>query len=215
MRQEDKKGNPLTVFDAEVNDYIETWKKYKIPPERHLGVLEGNHCLVQTSHGMNPIIHFCEQMGYPYLAEYSAVIPIIFTFSKRGERRELIIIAHHGWGGTNSRQKGGDVNKYILYSKGFDNFDISLFGHTHGYFCIPDVVLNCKTKKDYVEEKVILIGACGTFLKTLEKGKSSTYSERGGMPPRVLSWLEIDIGFKEKFPEGNVYIRYPHILPSS
>lgn len=213
LGQLDKNGDPLTVFDAEVQDYIKTWKSYKIPPERHLGVLEGNHSLINTSHGMNPIQYFCAQTGFPYLAEYSAIVPLVFMFGKRGTRRNLIIVCHHGWGGTNSRQKGADWNKYTAYSKGFDNFDISLFGHTHNFGCVPDIILDCATKTSFVKEKIILVGICGTFLRTLEKGKGSSYSERGGMPPRVISWLEIDIGFREDH-KGNLYIKYPHIVPS-
>jgi hypothetical protein len=214
LGQIDKKGNPQSIFDAEVNDYIQIWKKYRIPPERHLGVLEGNHSLVMTSHGMNPIQHFCSQLSYPYLAEYSAVIPICFHISRHDSTRQLVIIAHHGWGGTNSRQKGADVNKYVMYSKGFDNFDIALYGHTHGYFVMPDIILDCATKAHYIQEKIILVGLCGTFLKTLEKGKGSNYSERAGMPARVISWLEIDIGFREDH-NGNLHLKYPHIVPSS
>lgn len=215
----DKDGNPKTVFDAEVDDYVKVWKSYKIPKERHLGVLEGNHSLVHTSSGMNPIQAFCVATGYRYLGEYSAVIPLSFHFHKTAKRADLLIVCHHGWGGTNSRQKGADVNKYIQHSKGFDNWDICLYGHTHNFFVVPDVILDCKSKHKWVEQKIVLIGATGTFLRTYERGKSSTYSERGGMSPRVLSWLEIDIEIAQQGNhnkgENNIVFRYPHIVPSS
>jgi len=221
MGQIDRDGNPLTVFDAELSDYVKAWKSHKIPKERHLGVLEGNHSLMNTSSGMNPIQSFCVQTGYPYLAEYSAVIPISFHLKNTNKRADLVIVCHHGFGGTNSRQKGADVNKYINFSKGFDSWDISLFGHTHNYFIIPDIVLDCKSKRNWIEQKLVLIGATGTFLKTMEEGKGSTYAERAGMPPRVLSWLEIDIelvrrGNHHQVVEGDrLEFRYPHIVPSS
>ncbi len=169
---------------------------------------------MNTSQGMNPIQAFCNKTGFPFLGEAAAVVPIIFEFGKRTQTTELIIILHHGWGGTNSRQKGADVNKYIQYSKGFDNFDISLFGHTHNFLIMPDIILDCRTKKQWVEEKIILVGVCGTFLKTLGKGKDAPYSERNGYPARIISWGEIDIGFKEDHI-GSTKVRYPHIVPSS
>ena len=205
----------VSVIDAEVDDYIKTWQKHKVPSERHLGVLEGNHTLKQTSFGMNPIAYMCGQMRIPYLAEYSAVVPITFSFGKRSEKKLLTIIIHHGWGGTNSRQIGADWNKYTHYSKSnFDNWDISVFGHTHNIGVLPTTIMDCNTQTNFIHEKVCLVGIAGTFLKTLEKGSGSTYAERGGYPPRVISWLEIDIGFKED-ANGNVYFRYPHIVPSS
>lgn len=220
MGQIDQHGNPLTVFDSELNDYVRVWKSYKIPKDRHLGVLEGNHCLVHTSSGMNPIQAFCVMTGYPYLAEYSAVVPISFHIRNTSKRADLIIICHHGWGGTNSRQKGADFNKYCLHAKGYDNWDIALYGHTHNYFCIPDIILDCKSRPNWIEQKIVLVGATGTFLRTFGEGKESTYSERGGMPPRVLSWLEIDIelvrrGNHHKKEPDALAFRYPHIVPSS
>jgi len=220
MGQIDRDGNPLTVFDAELSDYVKVWKSYKIPKERHLGVLEGNHCLANTSNGMNPVQSFCMQTGYSYLAEYSAVVPISFHLKNTNKRADLLIICHHGWGGSNSRQKGSDVNKFIQHSKGYDNWDIALYGHTHNFFAIPDIVIDCKSKPHWIEEKLVIIGATGTFLKTLGKQKDSTYSERGGMPPRVLSWLEIDIelvrvGNHHKQEPDVLRFRYPHIVPSS
>jgi hypothetical protein len=220
MGMVDQNGNPKTVFDAELDDYTKVWQSYKIPKERHLGVLEGNHCLVHTSSGMNPIQVYCMRTGYRYLAEYSAVIPISFHMQSSSKRADLVIICHHGWGGTNSRQRGADVNKYIQNSRGYDNWDIALYGHTHNFFCIPDIVLDCKSKKGWIEQKIVLIGATGTFLRTLGGGKESTYSERGGMPPRVLSWLEIDVelarkGNHSKVEPDTLVFRYPHIVPSS
>jgi hypothetical protein len=205
-----------SVIDAEVEDYINTWNKHKIPPERHLGVLEGNHPLRQTSFGMNPVAYMCAQMKVPYLAEYSAVVPIVFHLTSKGNKHILLtIIAHHGWGGTNSRQIGADWNKYTYYSKSnFDNWDISVFGHTHNIGVLPTTIMDCCTKTNFVHEKVVLVGIAGTFLKTLEKGKGSTYAERGGYPPRVISWLEIDVGFKRLDNNANYGLRYPHIVPS-
>ena len=207
-----------SVVDAEVKDYINVWKRHKIPRERHLGVLEGNHPMRQTSFGINPVAYMCSQLGIPHLAEYSAVVPIVFTFGNRTSHAMLTLILHHGWGGTNSRQKGADWNKYTAYSKGnYDNWDISVFGHTHNFGCLPDTIMDCNTHTDFVKEKIVLVGIVGTFLKTIEHetadSKGSSYSERGGYPPRVISWLEIDVGFRSD-DNGNVFFRYPHIVPS-
>jgi hypothetical protein len=205
-----------SVVDAEVKDYVNTWKKHKIPPERHLGVLEGNHPLKQTSFGMNPVAYMCGELKIPYLAEYSAIVPVVFDIKNKGRMTLMLtIIAHHGWGGTNSRQIGADWNKYTHYSKSnFDNWDISVFGHTHNIGVLPTTIMDCTTKTNFVREKVVLVGIAGTFLKTLEKGSGSTYSERGGYPPRVISWLEIDVGFKRLNASANYGLRYPHIVPS-
>jgi hypothetical protein len=159
--------------------------------------------------------------GYPYLAEYSAVVPISFHIKNSTKRADLVIICHHGWGGSNSRQMGGDINKFLLHAKsGFDNFDIALYGHVHKLFCIPDIILDCKSRKNWIEQKIVLVGTVGTFLRTMEEGKGSTYAERGGMPPRVLSWLEVDIelyrtGDHKKRGGDSLGFRYPHIVPSS
>lgn len=207
-----------SVIDAEVKDYVNTWKKHKIPSERHLGVLEGNHPLKQTSFGMNPVAYMCGELKIPHLAEYSAVVPVIFSL-KGNTTILLTIIIHHGWGGTNSRQKGSDWNKYTAYCKSnYDNWDIAVFGHTHNFGCLPDTIMDCNTKTDFVKEKIVLVGIAGTFLKTIEHEtqtiKGSSYSERGGYPPRVISWLEIDVGFKRLDSNANYGLRYPHIVPS-
>ncbi len=203
-----------SVIDAEVEDYIKIWKKANIPQERHLGFLEGNHTLVQTSFSMNPIAHLCSQLKYPHLAEYSAVVPLIFRIKGSNAMADCIIKIHHGWGGTNSRQQGAGHNKYILDAKGYDNWDIALYGHIHDLWADPIVVLDCKSRIHNVEEKVKIVGCCGTFLKTLEKGKTSTYSERMGMPPRVISWLEIEIGFRTDHNKQNLRLRFPRQVPS-
>jgi len=179
--------------------------------------LEGNHSLLLTSTGINPIAYFCAMTKIPHLAEYSAVVPIVFKFGRRGTRKELILKVHHGWGGSSSRQTGSDHNKYIADSKNYDNWDISCYGHTHNFFADPIIVLDCKARTDFIDESIRLVCCAGTFLRTLEKEtedkKGSNYSERAGMPPRVLSWLEIEVGFRED-TDGNIYFRYPRQVPS-
>ena len=156
-------------------------------------------------------------MKFPHLAEYSAVVPVVFKFGNRGTRKELVIKIHHGWGGTNSRQTGSDHNKYAMDAKNYDNWDIAIYGHTHNFFCDPVVVMDCKARTDRIDESLRLVGCAGTFLRTLENEskteKGAPYSERGGMPPRVISWLEIEVGFRED-KTGNVYFRYPRQIPS-
>lgn len=212
-----QRSSSRSLVDAEVQWYIEIWKASKIPPERHLGLLEGNHSLVQTSTGINPIAYFCSEMKYPHLAEYSAVVPIVFSFGKRESAKELIIKIHHGWGGGNSRQTGADHNKFALDARLYDNWDIAIYGHTHNFFCDPVVVMDCKARTDRIDESLRLVGCSGTFLKTLENEtaleKGAPYSERFGMAPRVISWLEIEVGFQTDHM-GNIYFRYPRQIPS-
>jgi len=97
-------------------------------------------------------------MKFPHLAEYSAIVPIVFKFGKRGSHKELIIKIHHGWGGSNSRQSGADLNKFIMDSKNYDNWDISIYGHTHNFFCQPVVILDCKARTDRIDESLRLVG---------------------------------------------------------
>ncbi len=203
-----------SVIDTETRDYIEIWKKAKIPPERHLGLLEGNHTFHQTSFGINPIAYFCSELKYPHLAEYSAIIPLLFKVRNSDACIYCIIKAHHGFGGGSSRMEGNNHNKFIADSKNYDNWNISLYGHVHGLWADPIVILDCKTKTNNVDERIGIVACCGTFLKTLEKGKTAPYSERFGMPPRVISWQEIEIGFKTKAHKSEIHLRFPRQVPS-
>lgn len=217
----DEKFIAGNLFDNEVEDYISVWRKYKIPPERHLGMLEGNHTTAITSFGMNPIAYLCGQLKVPHLAEYSAIIPIRFLYANHSFI--LTVKIHHGWGGTNAYYDGSQINKFINHALRFDNWNISVYGHVHGFWAIPVVVLDCESKPRYVEEKTCIVACSGTFLKTMdketEKRKGATYAERKGYPPRVLSWQSIRVKLAKTPREGSIgdgrthYFKYPNIIP--
>lgn len=217
----DEKFMGGNLIDNEVDDYLQTWKKYKIPPERHIGMLEGNHTTAITSFGMNPIAYLCGQLKFPHLAEYSAILPIRFKHHS-SQTMIFTIKVHHGWGGTNAYYDGSQINKFINHALRFDNWNISVYGHVHGFWAIPVIVLDCESKPRYVEEKTCIVACSGTLLKTMdketEKKKGATYAERKGYPPRVLSWQSIKVklgrmGRGQHHDGRKYYFRYPNIIP--
>ena len=46
--------------------------------------------------------------------------------------------------------------------------------------------------------KPIMLGMCGTFLKTYSKGTDATYSEKKGYPPVEIGGLRLNIKPTEK-----------------
>jgi len=105
----------------------------------------------------------------------------------------------------------------------YQNWDISCYGHVHGFWAIPVILMDCESKPRYVEEKTCIVACTGTFLKTLDKEtdkvKGATYSERKGYSPRVLSWQSIRVKLGKTKKEGSqvdnrtYYFKYPGIIP--
>ena len=137
--------------------------------------------------------------------------------------RMLTIRIHHGWGGTNAYYDGSQINKFTNHALRYQNWDISCYGHVHGFWAIPVILMDCESKPRYVEEKTCIVACTGTFLKTLDKEtdkvKGATYSERKGYSPRVLSWQSIRVKLGKTKKEGSqvdnrtYYFKYPGIIP--
>ena len=192
------------MVDAEVEDYAAILKEYTTPDE-WLGHISGNHPLVMSEYGMDPVERLCAILGHVYLG-YSAFVPV--NIASHGTARvSLMIMAHHGFGGANSRKEGASFNSYIDHALRFEEWDLAVYGHRHDRWSktIPRIrpqtsgINKAPAWVRAVDRKVC---QCGTYLKTLSHSKYPSYAEKQGYPPRPLGCLHLRIGVDRTKEDG-------------
>ena len=173
------------VIDDQINSIIPDLLPYK---ERIIGLMRGNHeGAVLKHHGTDIIKRMCDSLECKYLG-YSGLLRL--TLHENGGRgRSVIIRYHHGWGGG-SRTQGADITKYSKDAIHWDA-DIFLFGHVHKKQ--TDRIPRLGLAGNSLVHKPILLGICGTFLRTYSKTIDSTYSEEKGYPPVEIGGLIINV----------------------
>ena len=181
------------IIDQQIEEVYNALLPYK---ERILGLATGNHEDVITKKcGTNPIKRLCKELDTTFLG-YSCLYKI--SLNENGSRVRVIVIRlHHGWGGG-SRTRGADITKYEK-DMGKWNADIFFYGHVHKlqYDKMPRLGL-CGMK---LIAKPIILGICGTFIKTYTETSDPTYAEIKGYPPAEIGGLVIKIK-----PTANSYI---------
>jgi len=204
------KENYARLVDAEIEDYCSILSKHT-KPEEWLGHISGNHPMVMSEYGVDPVERMCVLLKHIYLG-YSAFIPITITYCQN--RISLMIMAHHGFGGANARKEGSGLNAYIDHAMRYEEWDLAVYGHRHDRWVktVPRIKpqvggLHGTAWVRAVDRKVI---QCGTYLKTLSHSKYPTYSEKQGYPPRPLGCLVLTIGFlrERKGGRDNISIKF-------
>ena len=186
------------LIDAEVEDYARILGQYT-QPEEWLGHISGNHPLVMTETQIDPTQRLCAILGHPYLG-YSAFVPITFTVGKQNTVTGMMVMAHHGFGGTNARKEGGGLNSYIDHALRYEGWDLALYGHRHDRWSKtvprihPQSLGGNSVKPAWVRAIDRKVCQCGTYMRTLARGIYPTYSEKAGYPPRPIGALVLEIG---------------------
>lgn len=159
----------------------------RIPKERILGVISGNHeATIRRTHQLDITLDIARTLGVPYLGE-EGFIQVLFTTPKKCSRI-IDIFATHGSGG--GRKPGGKVNKMSDISA-FIEADIILMGHHHDRFALRTVKLGLNHDAVFTHiEKVNAL--TGSYLKTYQIG-SPSYGARELYPPTAIGSPTIHI----------------------
>lgn len=193
-----KKENYHRLIDAEIEDYARILSSFT-RPEEWLGHLSGNHPEIMSEYGVDPVERLCILLQHIYLG-YSAFIPIMIEFVNK-RCVSCMILAHHGFGGTNARKEGSSLNAYIDHAMRYEDWDIAIYGHRHDRWIktIPRIKpQGGGIKKNLawvraVDRKII---QAGTYLRTLSHSKYPTYAEKAGYPPRPLGCVKVSVGLE-------------------
>lgn len=185
------------MFKDDLNNLIGNQKEYcrkLIEPvsDRVLAILSGNHeRAFELKDDFSFSRELCRDTKVPY-AGYSCII--IWTFrNKGGTGRRIMIHAHHGSGGGRSR--GSKLNKLEAQEQVIEGMDIYARGHAHHKITDRDTAVGVPKMphgKPRLEERKIILVACGSFLKTLEEGVSG-YAEVAEYKPVDLGAVFVEI----------------------
>ena len=180
--------------DAVIDEQIDVLTDLLIPyRERIIGLGDGNHektilkkcgtdIIQRLCDNLSTDNHLCLHLGYSWLVR-------LFLREDNGRGRSIIIKGHHGWGGV-CRTEGGELTKYSRDMMYWDA-DVFLFGHGHKRDGkrIPRLGMT----GDKLTSRPMLIGLCGTYLKTYSGTKDSTYGEERGYPPVEIGGITVNI----------------------
>ena len=184
-----RKSGDATQGDAIVDELVDWGEEYFSPyKDRILGIAKGNHEDSLTVHcGTDLIARLCKRLGTLNLG-YSGLLKL--KLNENGARgRTVVIRYHHGWGGG-SRTQGADLTKYSKDMAYWDA-DIFLYGHVHKSQC--DIIPRLGMSGNKLIAKPLILGICGTFLRTYTNSIQPTYSEVKGYPPTILGGIVVTI----------------------
>lgn len=185
------------LYENYVNELAEKLKNIKV-----LGLCGGNHYYVFKS-SITSDQMLCQRIGCRYMG-VNAFIRLLLSYDNH-HRHAVDIVIHHGLSG--GRTSGSSINKVEQMAQ-FFNADIVLQGHDHNISA--DYINRLGLSSNHIlENKKILLGRTGSFLKAYEEGVpcycvDSAYmpSSLGALkimltPKRVISnkqdrrWVEI------------------------
>lgn len=160
----------------------------KIPRERIIGVLEGNHEIkARTVHYRDVTLDLSRELGIRYLGQ-EAMIRLRFSRPKSLGCNSYLIFATHGSGG--GRKPGAKINRITELSN-FIDADIFLMGHVHEKSAIKNVVLSMDNLGRFTQ-KERLYCLTGTFLKTYSR-EANSYGARALYAPTSIGAPIINI----------------------
>jgi predicted phosphodiesterase len=183
-------------------------------PVKHkiLGAISGNHeDAIHQLNAQNVHKHLVDALGVRDFG-YMAFIKLSFAWergtrtgknkhSHSGDYFALNVLLHHGFGG--GRTDGSDLNKFNEFALGYDA-DLIVAGHTHQRNASKDKVYYLDSRGSLCVRYRIKARA-GTYLKTVfENSPDHSYSERGGMRPRVEGCLVVTVRPHSKEMMANV-----------
>lgn len=172
-----------------------------------LACLEGNHeRAFKVKYDDDFTFNICRELDIPY-GGYSCIIA--WTFVKpNGTSRRILIHAHHGHGGGRSR--GSKLNRLEDQESIIEGCDIHLRAHAHYKITDRDTAVGVafSNGKPRLQQRKIILAACGSFLKTLEEGVSG-YSEVAEYKPVDLGAVYVEINpFKPTLKDGQRLNQY-------
>jgi len=195
------------LADAEIEDYAEILGTYT-KPEEWLGHISGNHPLVMTEYGVDPVERLCMMLKHRYLG-YSAFVPLNIQYGHT--IISCMILCHHGFGGGGARKEGSGLNAYVDHALRYEGWDLALYGHRHDRFSktisrIKPQSGGVKVNPGWVRAVDRKVAQCGTYMRTLSRSKYPTYAEKFGYPPRALGCLIERIGICRDRTDGKDYM---------
>ena len=168
---------------------------------RLLGMLTGNHEIsIKKNYSMDIMDEVCTKLDTPNLG-FSCLYRL--TLKNQRARKNVVIYAHHGWGG--GRKSGASINKLIDLMSSYQA-DIYLSGHDHDKIGKRKPRLSItSTGKPRLKSTPAILGRTGTFLRTAQQG-TTNYAEVAGYPPTDLGVLRIDMRFTGKHDEVDLHV---------
>ncbi len=146
-----------------------------------LGVIEGNHDYkIKADRGHDYVKELAEYLDVDPKATGSSVF-LRLKFNTGGRWTKFDVFAHHG--ATNSRSKGGKINKLEEMDRVFEA-DLYFMSHVHDFAPSMSPVMTVDNHMNVVERRRYY-ALTGGFLKGYEKGVSN-YVERGLFKPTIL-----------------------------
>ena len=173
------------IVDQQIEKMVEILAPYK---SRLMGIGSGNHeANILKRCGTDPTDRMCKTLQVKNLG-YSGLLKLIL---REGDNRSrtVIIRYHHGWGGG-SRTQGGDLTKFSKDLLSWDA-DVFLYGHVHRKQ--SDRVPRIGLSGVKFINRSMLIGICGTFLKTYGNSDLASYGEIKGYPPTEIGGITLNI----------------------
>lgn len=191
-----------TLVDAQRELLIETLKPLA-EAGRILGLCEGNHeSEITKRYSTSVVREVCKVLNVPYLG-YSCLYRLHITRRGRKMGRNLIIYAHHGFGG--GKTMGAAINRRVGLVQDFDA-DIYLMGHDHAYLTgiKPRLSISSYGAPRLIAKPVACV-ATGSFLKGYEQG-TTTYVEKAGLSPVMLGTPTIEVSFAGHKEELEIHV---------
>jgi hypothetical protein len=184
------------ILEAEKDAFVKIIKKYT-KPEEWIGHISGNHPLFSLDNGLDLSAQICAELGHKYLG-YSAYVPLrIYQDSNIKTWKPLMILAHHGFGGSGARWEGSALNAYIQHALRYGAWDIAAYGHRHDRWLkvlsVMDPFYNNVSGERWVKDSERIVLQAGTYLRTLSHGPLPSYSEKRGMSPRPLGCIALQM----------------------
>jgi len=217
MKVQVAKGKPLYVLGmGDYDDFLSASERFKIHTaglhetteekfdeilDRHvkmfyeeikflkghiIGLIEGNHHGLYFKSGITSTQRLCQLLECDYLGG-SALIKLHF---KRGSKcLALVIYAHHGKGG--GRTAGSSVNSVEQMTQ-IAEADIYLQAHDHKKWIYKQTRLRLAPKGLALQERQMLFGRTGSFLRAYVPGTQGYVSE-GMMKPADMGVIKVII----------------------
>lgn len=108
-----------------------------------------------------------------------------FQFHYRSERRSVVMVYAHGWGG------GGPVTKDTIQAHRmmarYDGADIIVSGHTHDLWKLRDIKTGVSQHGKVVKRPVTIL-KCGTYKDAWDEGVGGFEVEKGHPPKPIGAW---------------------------
>lgn len=189
-----------SLLNAQLREAIRTFKPLA-DEGRILGALLGNHELkCEEVGGIDIHRMFCEGLGIRDLG-YSCLLRLTIGKHSHNTRKNLVIYAHHGHGGT-GKKSGASINSMEDLAADWDA-DIFFMGHNHKRHtskATSFAVTGSGTPRLLEKERAFV--RTGSYYKTYREGRRPDYGEKTGYrPANIGSPPYVDVTIEGKHHE--------------